>query len=107
MIDQFHVGTCLSGGMTHTARNNSRITIIMDCETYTLAPSVIADKARQLHSVGLHAQALALLQRNCVEARVYATYVEMSIPRPEKKPNKSHWKKGQSPRKGVKKTDED
>lgn len=53
----------------------------MDTETYILAPSVIADKARQLHSVGLHRQALELLQRNCVEASVYPTHVQMKLAR--------------------------
>ena len=45
----------------------------MECETYTLAPSVVVDKARQLASVGLHIQALELLQRNAIEAKVYPT----------------------------------
>jgi len=53
----------------------------MDCETYTLAPSVIAEKARKLADVGLYVQALELLQRNCVEARIYPTHVEMAMPR--------------------------
>lgn len=57
----------------------------MECETYTLAPSVVVSKARKLADVGLYEQALQMLQRNCVEASVYPTRVEMSIPRvPEK-----------------------
>lgn len=71
----------------------------MDCEKYTLAPSVIVDKARKLANVGLHAQALELLQRNCVEARVYPTWVEMSIPRPPQK-QQGYLKKGHTIRRG-------
>lgn len=52
----------------------------MDCETYILAPSRIVDRARQLASVGLHQQALELLQRNRVEVDVYPTRVEMRLP---------------------------
>lgn len=65
----------------------------MSPETYILAPSVVADKARKLAEVGLHQQALEMLQRNCVEARVYPTYVEMSIPREPKK-SQGYLKKG-------------
>jgi len=53
----------------------------MDCEIYTLAPSVIAEKAHKLADAGLYTQALELLQRNCIEARVYPTRVEMIVPR--------------------------
>ncbi len=55
----------------------------MDHETYILAPSKIADKARQLASVGLHQQALDLLERNHVEMDVYPTRVEMRLPMEE------------------------
>lgn len=51
----------------------------MDAETYTLAPSIIADKARRLAASGLHQQALELLQRNCVVAEIHATHVEMRL----------------------------
>jgi hypothetical protein len=51
----------------------------MDSETYTLAPSVIADKARSLASQGLYQQALELLERNRVIAEVHPTYVEMRL----------------------------
>jgi hypothetical protein len=57
----------------------------LDCEKYTLAPSVVVDKARKLAEAGLYAQALEVLQRNCVEANVYPTHVEMSIPRASNK----------------------
>jgi len=58
----------------------------MEKETYTLAPSIVAEKAHRLADAGLYQQALDMLQRNCVEAHVYATRVEMSIPRlPEKR----------------------
>lgn len=58
----------------------------MECETYTLAPPVVVSKARKLAETGLYAQALELLQRNCVEAKVYPTCVEMSVPRLRKNP---------------------
>ena len=51
----------------------------MDAETYTLAPSIIADRARKLAASGLHQQALDLLQRNCVLAEIHATHVEMRL----------------------------
>ena len=53
----------------------------MDYETYTLAPSVVVEKARQLASQGLHKQALDLLERNHIEVDVYPTRVEMRLPR--------------------------
>jgi hypothetical protein len=53
----------------------------MECEKYTLAPSIVVDKARKLAEAGLFQQALEMLQRNCIEARVYPTRVEMGIPR--------------------------
>lgn len=71
----------------------------MDHDKYTLAPSVIADRARKLAEVGLYQQALELLQRNCVEAHVYPTRVEMSIPRAGKKRD-YHLKPGHLIRKG-------
>lgn len=43
----------------------------MDAETYTLAPSIVVDKARRLHEAGLHEQALAMLTRNQVVVDVY------------------------------------
>jgi hypothetical protein len=78
----------------------------MDCEKYTLAPSLVVDKARKLANVGLYLQALEMLQRNCVEARVYPTWVEMSIPRPTEKRQRGYFKKGHSVRggRGVKKS---
>lgn len=58
----------------------------MSPETYTLAPSIVVAKARKLAEAGLYTQALEMLQRNCVEASVYPTWVEMSIPRiPERR----------------------
>lgn len=51
----------------------------MDAETYILAPSQIADRARQLAGTGLYQQALDLLTRNCVEASIYPTRVEMKM----------------------------
>ena len=74
----------------------------MNCETYTLAPSVVASKARKLAENGLYAQALELLQRNCVEAKVYPTWVEMSVPRVGAKTG-HRLQKGHSIRRGVKK----
>jgi hypothetical protein len=74
----------------------------MDCETYTLVPSIVAEKARKLKGAGLYEQALDLLRRNCVEARVYPTHVDMSIPRPADKA-KARFQKGHSIRRGVKK----
>lgn len=53
----------------------------MTTETYLLAPSRIADRARQLASTGLYEQALQLLSKNCVEATVNATSVEMRLAR--------------------------
>ena len=53
----------------------------MEHETYTLAPSVVVEKARQLASHGLHKQALDLLERNHLEVDVYPTRVEMRLPR--------------------------
>ena len=66
-----------------------------------LAPSVVVEKARRLAESGLYSQALEMLQRNCVEARVYPTWVEMAIPRPAKKAE-GYLKKGHTVRRGVK-----
>lgn len=52
----------------------------MTHETYILAPSTVVEKARQLARVGLHQQALELLERNHVEVDVYPTRVEMRLP---------------------------
>jgi hypothetical protein len=49
-------------------------------ETYTLAPSVVVEKARRLAAQGLHKQALELLERNHIEVDVYPTRVEMRLP---------------------------
>jgi hypothetical protein len=73
----------------------------MNCETYTLAPSIVVDKGRKLYSAGLYAQALEVLRRNCVEARVYPTWVEMSVPRQIKKVG-GQFQKGHSVRRGTK-----
>lgn len=51
----------------------------MNCETYVLAPSAIAEKARRLADNGLYEQALRLLRANSVEATVYPTRVEMKL----------------------------
>lgn len=53
----------------------------MNGELYTLAPSRIASKAKDLASHGLFAQALELLERNKVEFEVTATSVEVRLPR--------------------------
>jgi hypothetical protein len=77
----------------------------MEYETYTLAPSIVVEKARRLRDAGLYEQALDLLRRNCVEAHVYPTHVDMSIPRPAEKV-KARFEKGHSVRRGVKKQPE-
>jgi hypothetical protein len=46
-------------------------------ETFILAPTRIADRARQLANVGLFEKALLLLQRNAVEYDVYPYKVEV------------------------------
>jgi len=74
----------------------------MECETYTLAPSDVAEKAKRLAHAGLYAQALDLLQRNCIEAQVYPTRVEMHIPRPRKSTG-HRLQKGHGIRRGIKK----
>lgn len=64
-------------------------------ETYTLAPSKIAAKARQLASTGLYKQALALLERNRVEVYVYPTRVEMKFAYElDGKPTRARWAHG-------------
>lgn len=51
----------------------------MDAETYTLAPSVVVEKARRLYDAGLYKQALDMLMRNQVVVDVYPTHVEMRL----------------------------
>lgn len=51
----------------------------MNCESYTLAPSVVVDKARRLYEAGLYKQALDMLTRNQVVVDVYPTHVEMRL----------------------------
>jgi len=51
----------------------------MSSETYVLAPSKIATKARELASLGLYKEALELLGRHCVQAVIYPTRVEMRM----------------------------
>lgn len=51
--------------------------INLEKETYIMAPSIIASKARKLAEVGLYKQALDLLQRNVVEYDIYPHRVEV------------------------------